>query len=84
MYKFINEHRIELFTGRYIKDESTDTMYVRPGKEILLQLGYMELERAVMPTIGENQYVTEGYAVKDGRIHVQYTVQEIPEEVTEL
>lgn len=80
MYKYIDAHTVQPFTGSYIKDEASDTMYVHPNREVLKQLGYMELVRPERPAVGENQYLTEQYRVEDGVIHAMYTVNELPEE----
>lgn len=81
MYKYKNGQEIEAFTGHCIRDEATDTMYVHPTKTVLKQLGYMELVRPEPPQAKENQYITESYTVKQGKIHVVYTVADVSEEV---
>lgn len=80
MYKYIDAHTIEVFTGSYIKDGENDIMYVHPTNAVLKGFGYMELKRPALPEAGENQYITESYRVQDGEIHVEYTVNDLPEE----
>ena len=76
MYKFINEHTIEPFNAKYIKDEVKDTMYVHPNKEILEKFGYMELVRPEPPEVAGGQCLIETYRVEAGKIYVEYTVLE--------
>lgn len=76
MYKFINEHTIKPFNANYIKDESNDTMYVHPKKEILEKFGYMELVKGEPPEVEEGQYLIETYRVEAGKIYAEYIVTE--------